>query len=449
MIYLIILIALSLRLTSINQSFWLDETIQAYWSNKPISQIPILQDFHPPFFYFFTHFWQTYKIFNEGFLRLPSVIFGVLTIWILYKFTKELFDKNVALTSSALLATSAYHIYYSQEYRVYSFFCLLVLASWYFLYNKKNIVWIILSILGVYTNYFYLLVLISQFFWIFKYKKESLKNYVNYFETIIFSFIFWIPTFLHQLKNAQNLMINFPKWKDLSGSSFIKFPGLLLAKFTVGMTSLDNKIIYAIIVTLVLIILLIAIYKIYKTKVNEKIGLFYCYFFISFIIALFSSLFTSANGPWRLLYIIPSFYVILSYGLLKYKNIYLKSLILIILFINLFFTFRYLGESKFKRENWREAIVYTDNKLNKNTIAINNFVEPFTPILWYSKKTEKYFGNTNLNIINNYQTIIYFNYLTSVFDTQNKTENFLIKNNYKIKEEKDFLGVGIIKIYQK
>ncbi|MBI3046637.1 MAG: glycosyltransferase family 39 protein [Candidatus Harrisonbacteria bacterium] len=48
-------------------------------------------------------------------LRLPSAIFGILTVWGLYLFTKELFaDKKMALLASFLLATSFWHINFSR-----------------------------------------------------------------------------------------------------------------------------------------------------------------------------------------------------------------------------------------------------------------------------------------------------------------------------------------------
>ena len=135
MIYLILFAALILRLTSLNQSFWLDEAAQATISQLPLKQINFSVDFQPPFYYLFTHFWQQIGVQSENFLRFPSVFFGVLTIFFFYRFAKRILNHNAALVASFLLATSSYHIYFSQEYRMYSLLTLLILISWYLLWE--------------------------------------------------------------------------------------------------------------------------------------------------------------------------------------------------------------------------------------------------------------------------------------------------------------------------
>ncbi len=449
MIYIILLIGLFFRSISLNQSFWLDETIQAFWSNKTLSELPIAQDFHPPFFYIFTHYWQTYQIYTEWFLRIPSVIFGLLTIYYLFFFLKKNYDNKTAIVASIFLSTSAYHIYYSQEYRMYSFFCLLVLLSWIFLHENKLAKYALVTLISIFTNYFAFIVIFSQLIWVLFFKKEILKKILIICSGIFVSFLFFLPTFLIQIKTAQKLLLTYPKWGEVSGSSFTKFPGLLLAKFTVGMTSFDNKYIYAIIVFIMIFIFLISILKTLKKKITNIDALFLIYFFTPFFIAWISSFWTAINGPWRLLFILPAFYTIIAIGLKNTKNNICKIIISITLIINVFFSLKYLLLEKFHRENWREAVKYSDSFLNKNTITLSSFSGPFTSILWYSKYPENNLGNTDLNKILNYKKIILFTYLNDIFDNQRATESFLKKNTYSLTQEKDFKGVGIIKIYSK
>jgi 4-amino-4-deoxy-L-arabinose transferase-like glycosyltransferase len=71
---------------------------------------------------------------SEWSLRLPSVLFGVGSIWALYLLGREVSNSREALLSSALLAFSYHHVWFSQNARGYTgllFFS--ILASWLFL----------------------------------------------------------------------------------------------------------------------------------------------------------------------------------------------------------------------------------------------------------------------------------------------------------------------------
>ena len=73
---LILVLALSLRLVNLSQSFWLDEASQAMMSQKTISNIWYQRsgDFHPPLFYVLAHYWMQINK-SESFLRLFCLIF--------------------------------------------------------------------------------------------------------------------------------------------------------------------------------------------------------------------------------------------------------------------------------------------------------------------------------------------------------------------------------------
>jgi len=113
----------------------------------------IFKDTSPPLFYFLAF------LFNAlmgiyGFYLLV-IIFGVLSIVMLYKITLFLFDKKVALLSAFLLCISTMHVLYSQHLRPYSFVQFLVLAAIYvsllYLKDKKRSRLFWLSILFLIT----------------------------------------------------------------------------------------------------------------------------------------------------------------------------------------------------------------------------------------------------------------------------------------------------------
>ena len=98
---------------------------------------------------------------NEFVGRLPSVIFGLLSITLVYKIGTLFFGRREGLISAFLLSISTMHIQYSQEARMYSLAMFLSLLSLYFFYKalkEGNIILLIGSVvstlLGIFTHYY-------------------------------------------------------------------------------------------------------------------------------------------------------------------------------------------------------------------------------------------------------------------------------------------------------
>ncbi|MFV1917331.1 MAG: ArnT family glycosyltransferase [Patescibacteria group bacterium] len=71
---------------------------------------------------------------NEWGVRIPSAIFGVITVASLYVFVKEIFDKNIALIASFFLAISPWHLQFSRQANDSGFLLPFILfGSWLFI----------------------------------------------------------------------------------------------------------------------------------------------------------------------------------------------------------------------------------------------------------------------------------------------------------------------------
>src|SRR3990167_9329418 len=102
MINLILAIGAILRLISLNQSLWLDEATSAVAARMPLTDIFtkfLPGDFHPPFYYVFLHFWTILFGTSEIALRAPSLLAGILTIYIVYLIGKELSGEKIGLAA--------------------------------------------------------------------------------------------------------------------------------------------------------------------------------------------------------------------------------------------------------------------------------------------------------------------------------------------------------------
>lgn len=168
LLWLILILGMSLRACNLgSHNLWYDEVISFLDSNQNKLARP---SFYPQYqlYIFLLQFWTRYFGASELALRSLSMIFGVLSILLIYKLGKLLFDKKVGLASAFILAISPLHIWYSQEARAYSMsvFLSMLMVFFFFLAAKNNkprlwALFVVSSIVGIYTNYFCFYILIT------------------------------------------------------------------------------------------------------------------------------------------------------------------------------------------------------------------------------------------------------------------------------------------------
>jgi 4-amino-4-deoxy-L-arabinose transferase-like glycosyltransferase len=130
-----ILVALGLRLARLTfQPLWWDEGWSLYFATTDVRAMLELTavDIHPPLYYLLLHLWI--RLFGPGVfsVRLLSVLIGTATVPLLYAAGRRLWGRKVGLLAALLLAISPFHIFYSQEVRMYGLVTLLGLAAFYF-----------------------------------------------------------------------------------------------------------------------------------------------------------------------------------------------------------------------------------------------------------------------------------------------------------------------------
>jgi tetratricopeptide (TPR) repeat protein/4-amino-4-deoxy-L-arabinose transferase-like glycosyltransferase len=135
---LIVLLGATLALYRLeDKSLWSDEiTTAAIVVQSPSAIVESLKEIHnaPPLYYFISHAF-TYLGTSEFFLRLPSVIFAVLGICVIYHLAVLFYDRATGLLAALLLAIAPFYVEYAQEARMYTLFCLLSLLSLFFFYQ--------------------------------------------------------------------------------------------------------------------------------------------------------------------------------------------------------------------------------------------------------------------------------------------------------------------------
>lgn len=480
----VLFLGLMLRLISLGQSLWLDEAIGAiavksysYWG---IVNIFMKADNHPPLYYLILKFWTNIFGYSEISIRFPSIVFGIGTIYLLYLIAKEIFSsKNLAgfyyfpILSALFLATSQFHIYYSQEARMYSlaaFFVSLAFFAYFKLLDSVKgtfFYWCLfsVSILGlVFSDYVTLFIL--PVFWIFNFIKRKDLHWWKFFliSQIPLAFLgfLWLPNFLLQVESGRWLLNTWPAWKTVAGGATIKQILLVFIKFSFGRISISNKVFYYFLIVLVSIPLLISLLNSFK-KYKEQL-LLWSWFFIPLTLSFFVSFWIPAFIYFRFTYLIPFFYLLVIWGIAIFGSKTLRTILITsILLINIFSFMYYFLEPSQQREQWRQATSFIENIAGKGDVVLFEFSDPFAPYLWYSKgrvdakgaldsisANPKKAREKTIKLISNKNGIYYFEYLRDLSDPGRVVEDEIIQSGFLIeKEYGNFFGVGKITYFVK
>ncbi|MGC9359720.1 MAG: glycosyltransferase family 39 protein [Anaerolineae bacterium] len=119
---LVVLGSFALRIFRLGDAnFWWDEALAIWAVRKGLPGVTAwtASDVHPPLY--FWSLWGWVQLFGEGELaaRLLSALFGVLTVVIVYRLGRRLRGEQVGLLAAFLTGFSRFHIWWSQELRMY------------------------------------------------------------------------------------------------------------------------------------------------------------------------------------------------------------------------------------------------------------------------------------------------------------------------------------------
>ncbi|MBI4446109.1 MAG: glycosyltransferase family 39 protein [Acidobacteria bacterium] len=246
---------------------WLDEIIQLARGSRPTlteKLLSIQQDIAAaPLDYLVQNLFVSRWGNSPGVARLHAALFGTFSLPMIYLLARSFLGKNVALLSAALLAVYPLHVYYSQEGRNYSLFVFLSLCSSYLLVqamvapDPRRWLWFsLVTVLSLYTNYFAILLLVSQaLFVLFCYGKRvgnsvetpaiKLRHTgLGFAASALLAFALFLPWMLSTYQNAQarennvfsEPLLPFRILKELTGSHPLSLA--LLFFFIAGMVHL-------------------------------------------------------------------------------------------------------------------------------------------------------------------------------------------------------------------
>jgi len=125
-------VGIALRLVGIiHQSLWLDEAYSVFLAAHPFPAIlgfVASSDAHPPLYYLLLHVWMILGP-SELALRLLSALASNGALIPMFLLSCRLAGQRVASLATALLALSAFQVWYAQEVRMYALTTLAVLVA--------------------------------------------------------------------------------------------------------------------------------------------------------------------------------------------------------------------------------------------------------------------------------------------------------------------------------
>jgi len=173
LLVVILTVAGVLRVPGLNSGLWYDEIATLVeFVRLPLNQLIANygdQNNHPLFSFLAR---LSIDLFGESAwsLRVPALLFGLLSLWALFLLAQLVTDRREAFLATVLMAVSYHHVWFSQNARGYTgqlFWCLL--GTWLFIKGyKKNqpAIWISYALsmaLGMYTHLTTVFMLISHF----------------------------------------------------------------------------------------------------------------------------------------------------------------------------------------------------------------------------------------------------------------------------------------------
>lgn len=390
---MIVLLGLFLRLYGLNaEGIWLDEGVSIARGSSNLSGVLSgrVADPSPPFYYLLLHLWMKLFGYSEISARLPSVIFGVLSVLLLYRLGKVFINRKTGRTAALLLAISPLHIYFSGEARMYSLLILLSLISMYCLLamirsGRKVFIagHLTSTLLLLYShNLGISLVLAQNIFMLFrgraerKIEKLSWRRWRNLQMIILLFFLPWLIIIFRQF-----ILIQGHYWTEKA--AWGSLPGTLLDYS--GSRSL-------LAVFSLLIVIGVARQLSGKTRNGSTTSLTWSWLLTPILFPfLVSVIFTPIYISRITIIALPAFYLLAAEAIFAFrKKSYRVTAGLIVLILNLSVLNGYFGQSH--RQPFRQLVRYVDKFARAGDLV---FINP----PWYRRLLFDYYNRRDDLII--------------------------------------------------
>jgi hypothetical protein len=446
--WLVLILALAsfLRFYKLDfQSIWLDEIHTINESNpnnsfSDIYKILLITEPHPPLYFYIIHLF--FKVFGYSVfvLRSFSAIIGIAGVLAIYFLGKEFVTKKTGVIASLLVAINPFHIYYSQEGRMYSLLFFSTVVSFYFLLkfikkpNLKNaLIHGIFAGLMIYSHFFALFALFAQYlfilFLILGNNNKLRKEYLKYtFVSGITTLLLYIPSLQLFFESTKRTSIWIPMPEnDIYIQLFKEFFGVYKINYLLAA---------------LLIIIYLIMFFVHRKKSNQKeynsLNLLLLTFWIIVVLSI-PFILSHTKLPMIVsryfINILPAILILVAFGISIIKNSKIKVVVIsIIAFFSLNSIFAinkyYKKVNKTQFKETTQFITY--NNLNNNPVV--------SSLAWYlpyffdiqkqkiiDRNLDDYISEISKNSLN-IEAFWYFDAHLRPYTPNPTTKNFIVEH---------------------
>jgi len=397
-----IIVAFALRIYRLDyQSLWEDEIHSVLRGNMSLADM--LQDVlqtqnHVPLYFAMMHYWQQFTGDREFAVRFFSLFWGVLSVAAIFRLGITFGRRSAGLIGALLLAISPFHVWYSQEARMYTMVTFFMLGANYFFVKvlrgdslREWFGYAVCTLLAIYTHYFACLIPLSHFLFLFLNRralKTVLLKWLIWMGAIASAYLPWIVTvILARAHGAHGPNIGWIapiRWMD---------PLLTLYVFGLGATADPRFTLNYLSALTLLSVLSLAIFQILRGNKLELEGQMLVHWLLTplLLISIIScgvamqhhfSLYMDRY----LIIISPAFLILVAYGLSSlarwHRGLAMVASAIMLISITLSLHNLYFSP-EYHREDWRGASVYLRKQGRPNDVLIVSSDPHFAALVYY------------------------------------------------------------------
>jgi hypothetical protein len=169
---LAVLLALALRLYRLaDQSIWWDEGWTVWLGRRDWAWIALrtAADEHPPLHYWLVRGWDMLAGELAFAVRFSSVLAGTLAVALVYRLGQLVASKQVGVLAAVFLAVARFHVWWSQDIKMYALAVALAIVSLYLVLRILRggsrwlwLAYVAVTAAAIYTHYLALLIVLSE-----------------------------------------------------------------------------------------------------------------------------------------------------------------------------------------------------------------------------------------------------------------------------------------------
>lgn len=375
---LILAIGFALRVCGISfRSFYADEVFVIRAIQKPFSSLFAIDAPHGGLPFYILHFWSKIFGYSEFWIRFPSVLFGVLTCYFIYKIAMELTNKRIALIAATIASVSPFLILYDQTARWYSLFGLIgTISVYFFLKNMKygkNIDLFLFSMFNLLLLYIEPTAIFVMGFEavaaVLLFRKWSVKLTSSF----LADFVLYIPIVIASLNlsSFQRFLPGTFVERGVSGGLVYKI-FYVFYSFSIGQTI--SPFILGITIPATTLFLLLFLFGVKRgaSKYKTAVPFLLLYLGISLVQVL-----TQVNLPHYMMHAMAPFVIIVSVGISELsRKRYAVAVIIAIMVLYGYSLHNMFTEKQYNRmeftDHWKDVAVYVKENSAKEDLVIHS-----------------------------------------------------------------------------